>query len=68
MLLLCEKDHAGLADHFGISKQALSNKFYRGSFTAQELIEAAEYCECEIVINTPSGNSIKFESCDSEKE
>ena len=27
------KDHAGLASALGISSQALSNKFYRDSFT-----------------------------------
>lgn len=64
MLVLGEKDHAGLADCFGISKQALSNKFYRDTFTAQELIKAAEFCGCELVINAPNGNIVKFEPSD----
>ena len=42
------KDHAGLAAHLGISKQALSNKFYRDSFSAVDLIKIAEYTECPI--------------------
>ena len=37
------KDHAGLASALGISSQALSNKFYRDSFTTNDLIVVAEY-------------------------
>lgn len=43
LLNLKGKDHAGLAAHFGISSQALSNKFYRDSFSAEDLIKVAEY-------------------------
>lgn len=68
MLALGGKDHAGLADCYGISKQALSNKFYRDSFTAQELIKAADFCGCELVISAPGGNVVKFELADTVKE
>ena len=56
MMVLGEKDHASLAECFGISKQALSNKFYRESFSAEELIKAAQFCGCELVATSPTGN------------
>jgi len=31
-----------------ISDQALSNKFYRDSYSGEDLIKIAEYLECEI--------------------
>lgn len=68
LLSLCEKDHAGLAENFGISKQALSNKFYRGSFSAEDLIKAADFCGCTLTFTTPSGDTIKLEPTDIAKE
>ena len=37
------KDYSGLASALGISSQALSNKFYRDSFSTEDLIIVAEY-------------------------
>lgn len=68
LLNLCEKDHAGLAAHYGISKQALSNKFYRDSFSAEDLIKAADFCGCTLAFSTLSGVTIKLEPNDLIKE
>lgn len=50
------KDHAGLAATLGISKQALSNKFYRDSFTIADLIAIAEYTGCILAFSSNSGS------------
>ncbi len=68
LLNLSGKDHAGLATHYGISKQALSNKFYRDSFSAEDLIKAADFCGCTLAFTTDSGNTIKLEPSDLVKE
>lgn len=39
-----------LAKHLGISPQSLSNKFYRDSFSTQDLIIILDYLNCELVI------------------
>lgn len=38
----------GLAKALDISKQALSNKLYRNSFSGRDLITIANYLECEL--------------------
>lgn len=48
LLNLTGKNHAGLAAHLGISGQALSNKFYRDSFSANDLIKISEYIDCPL--------------------
>lgn len=42
------KSLEGLASYLGISKQALSNKFYRDSFSGSDLLKIAEYLECDL--------------------
>lgn len=39
-----------LAKHLGMSPQSLSNKFYRDSFSTQDLIVILDYLDCELVI------------------
>ncbi len=56
LLKLSNASHAGLAKHLGISKQALSNKFYRGSFSGADLIKIADYTKTKFCFK--SGNSI----------
>jgi len=48
LLKLKGKNNAGLAGHLGISTQALSNKLYRDSFSAADLIKAAEFLNVEL--------------------
>ena len=43
LLNLKNKDRAGLAAHLGISNQALNNKFYRDSFSVEDIIKIADY-------------------------
>lgn len=48
LISIKNKDLEGLANALGISKQALSNKFYRDSFSGEDLIKIAEYLGCDL--------------------
>lgn len=39
-----------LANHLNMSPQSLSNKFYRDSFSVQDLIEILNFLECKLII------------------
>lgn len=41
-----------LAKHLGMSPQSLSNKFYRDSFSSQDLITILDYLDCELFISS----------------
>lgn len=58
------KDHAGLAAALGISAQALSNKFYRDSFSSEDLIVVAEFVGCELAFLSPCGSKIVLDKAD----
>ena len=48
LIKLKGKDNAGLAAYLGISKQALSNKLYRDSFSASDLIKISSFLGCDL--------------------
>ena len=54
LLKLQGKSNKGLAEYLGISDQALSNKFYRDSYSGEDLIKIAAYLECELAFITGS--------------
>jgi len=54
LLKLQGKNNKGLAEYLGISDQAMSNKFYRDSYSGDDLIKIAEYLECELAFITGS--------------
>lgn len=58
LLSLTGKDHAGLASYLGISKQALSNKLYRGSFSAEDLIKISAYTGATLCYTLPNGAKV----------
>lgn len=58
------KDHAGLASALEISGQALSNKFYRDSFTTDDLIVVAEYTGCALAFLSDSGSKTVLDRSD----
>ena len=58
------KGHAGLAFALGISTQALSNKFYRDSFTTDDLIVVAEYTGCTLAFLSDDGSKIVIDKSD----
>ena len=49
LLQIREKKQVELADYFGMTtRQALTNKFNRGSFSAEDLIKIAAFTGCEL--------------------
>lgn len=58
------KDHLGLASALGISGQALSNKFYRDSFTTDDLIVVAQYTGSTLAFLSDGGSKIVIDSSD----
>ena len=52
LLKLQGKNNKGLAEYLEISDQALSNKFYRDSYSGEDLIKIATYLACEIAFIT----------------
>lgn len=58
------KDNAGLAQALGISSQALSNKFYRGSFSVNDLLIVAEYTGYELMFVSANGSRVVLDDAD----
>jgi transcriptional regulator with XRE-family HTH domain len=48
LIKLKNKANAELAKHLGITNQALSNKFYRDSFSAADLIKVSAFLKCDL--------------------
>ena len=57
-------DNSGLASALGISSQALSNKFYRDSFSTDDLIIVAEYVGCELAFLSADGSKSVLDRAD----
>lgn len=49
-----------IADLFGISPQAISNKFRRGSWDISEVIKVLEYMDCKLIIEADNIVQFKF--------
>lgn len=64
LIALKGKDQAGLAAHLGISSQALYNKFYRDSFSAEDLIKIADYLGCPLAFVSDDGVQIILDKSD----
>jgi hypothetical protein len=64
LLQLKEQEQVGLAQHLGITKQALSNKFYRDSFSANDMIRIAEFLECELAFIVDSSQKVTLNGAD----
>ena len=58
LLKMRGKQNKELAHVFGISEQAMRNKFARGSFSADELIKVADYLNCQLVFEADSQQKI----------
>mgnify|MGYP000897570670 CR=1 FL=1 len=64
LMKIRRKGNGDLAEYLGISTQALSNKLYRGSFSAADLIRVATCLDCELAITGDDGNKITFVESD----
>jgi transcriptional regulator with XRE-family HTH domain len=59
------KKNRELAKYLGLaSPQALTNKFNRGSFSAEDLIKVADFLDCELAFNLPNDQKIVFDISD----
>ncbi|GFI60890.1 hypothetical protein IMSAG049_00039 [Clostridiales bacterium] len=61
LLSIKDKSHAELAEHLGISSQALSNKFYRDSFSSSDLIKIADFAGCPLAFMVDDALNISFD-------
>lgn len=68
LLKLQGKRTEDLAEALGLkSKQALYNKFNRDSFTATDLIKAADFLNCDLNFETQEGQKITLTLEDTKK-
>lgn len=64
LLKMRGKGNAELAEGLGISTQALSNKLYRGSFSASDLIRVANCLDCELAFILNDKQKITLDAAD----
>ena len=61
LLQLKGQEQIKLAAHLKISKQALSNKFYRDSFSAADLIKIGQFVGCDLAYIVNDKQNIVFD-------
>ncbi len=54
------KRNQDLAKYLGITNQSLSNKFNRGSFSAEDLIKIADFIGASLTLEFEDNNKISF--------
>lgn len=57
-----------LAEHLGMSPQSLSNKFYRDSFSVQDLITILDFMDCKLIIEPKPHHTIAFSLSDTKRD
>lgn len=57
-----------LANHLGMLPQSLTNKFSRGSISADELIQILDFLECQLIIEPKPDVLIKLTTDDIKRE
>lgn len=67
LLALRGKKQLELAEHFDMSKQTMSNKMARGSWSGDDLARVAEFCGCKLAFILPDGQQILISSDNEEK-
>ena len=51
-----------IAEPWGTTKSAMSNKFYRDSWSAEDLVKLCHIVGAELLIRFPDGQEIKVDS------
>lgn len=64
LLNLHGKEQNELAAALGISKQSLSNKFYRDSFSTSDLIKIADFLGCSLAFVMEKGQQVILDTDD----
>ena len=58
----CGKRQVDMAEYFGVSRQAMSNKVGRDSWSAYDLAKVAEFCGGKLAIIMPDGQKIPIDA------
>ena len=58
ILALNGKKLTELADHFGMTRQSMSNKVLRGSWSAEDLAKVATFVDCDLFFEMKNGQRI----------
>lgn len=62
ILTLSGKKQVELAAYFGMTGQSMNNKMNRDSWSAKDLIVAADFCGCKLAFVLPNGERLVFDS------
>lgn len=57
----CNKKQIDMADFFGISRQAMSNKVARDSWSAYDLAKVSEFVGGRLIIRMQDGQEIQID-------
>jgi len=58
LLTLNKRKIIDFAAFYGVTRQSMSNKMSRNSFSAEDLIKAAEFVDCELFFQLDDGQRI----------
>lgn len=53
-----------LAKHFSVTPQAITNKFSRDTWTAQELIDILDFMDCQLIVQSKPDTIYIFSKSD----
>lgn len=67
LLAISGKKQVDLAQYFGMTRQVMNNKLSRESWSAEDLIKVADFCDCKIAFICPDGQRI-YLSMDGDNE
>lgn len=62
LLALAGKRQVDLAEHFGMTSQSMNNKMNRDSWSAKDLVKAAEFTECKLAFILPGNQQLIIEN------
>ncbi len=62
-----EMTQTDLAEQWGVTRQAINNKFIRGSFSAEDLMKVAELTAGRLALIYPDGQQLLFIPDEKEK-
>lgn len=64
LLKIKNVEHSALAEYLGISRQGLSNKFFRDSFSGSDLILIADFLKCNLSFIIDNNQKITLDISD----
>ena len=67
LLALAGKRQVDLAEHFGMTSQSMNNKMNRDSWSARDLVKAAEFTNCKLAFLLPGDQQLTIEDSSDEE-